>query len=125
MGSAISQGLLITAIGMGLVFVAILFLWGLMTWLVKITADRPEKQAVAANLPDQQLTEAIEQDSQPAGTDLQKIAVIAAAIALKRVNLKTVPIPREAEPVSPWLVARRQQTLIQPASILKRKQGAK
>lgn len=39
----ITQGLLITAIGMGLVFLAILFLWALMDFLVRITNDKPLK----------------------------------------------------------------------------------
>ncbi len=40
--SPIIQGLIITGIGMGLVFVAILALWGLMIVLVKATNDRPK-----------------------------------------------------------------------------------
>jgi Na+-transporting methylmalonyl-CoA/oxaloacetate decarboxylase gamma subunit len=40
MQSQLTVSLIITAIGMGLVFVAILLLWGLMEALVKATADK-------------------------------------------------------------------------------------
>jgi Na+-transporting methylmalonyl-CoA/oxaloacetate decarboxylase gamma subunit len=36
----LSTSLLITLIGMGLVFVGILLLWGVMEWLVRATSDR-------------------------------------------------------------------------------------
>ena len=38
----IVQGLIMTAIGMGLVFVAILALWWMMDVMVKITTDRSQ-----------------------------------------------------------------------------------
>lgn len=38
MSAELSNALLITALGMGLVFVAILLLWGLMAGLVKLTS---------------------------------------------------------------------------------------
>lgn len=41
MMTTFNQGLLITAIGMGLVFLMILALWGIMALLVKLT-NRPE-----------------------------------------------------------------------------------
>jgi len=44
--STISQGLLITALGMGLVFVMILALWGIMALLVKLT-NKPEAEEEA------------------------------------------------------------------------------
>lgn len=39
----LKQGLLITVIGMGIVFAMILILWGVMVLLVKLT-NRPEKE---------------------------------------------------------------------------------
>lgn len=48
MSSMIQQGLMITVIGMGLVFVVIIFLWWLMGLLVRATtkkdADSPDEQ---------------------------------------------------------------------------------
>ena len=42
--TTLNQGLLITAIGMGLVFLMILALWGVMALLVKLT-NKPEAKA--------------------------------------------------------------------------------
>ena len=42
----LKQGLLITVIGMGIVFAMILILWGIMVLLVKLT-NRPEKEEAA------------------------------------------------------------------------------
>ncbi len=50
----LKQGLLITGIGMGIVFAMILILWGIMVLLVKLT-NRPEKEEAveeAAPLPE-------------------------------------------------------------------------
>ncbi|MFA5611909.1 MAG: OadG family protein [Candidatus Omnitrophota bacterium] len=44
MMTTFNQGLLITAIGMGLVFLMILALWGIMALLVKLT-NKPEAKA--------------------------------------------------------------------------------
>jgi len=47
--SNIQQGLLISAIGMGLVFVVIIFLWGLMALMMRLTSvkRKPEVGAVS------------------------------------------------------------------------------
>ncbi len=51
----LKQGLLITVIGMGIVFAMILILWGIMVLLVKLT-NRPEKEEAveesASSLPE-------------------------------------------------------------------------
>ncbi|MRS05804.1 hypothetical protein EG832_21690, partial [bacterium] len=44
----ISQGLFITGIGMGLIFLAILFLWGLIFVLVKFTQEQPKENKDAS-----------------------------------------------------------------------------
>jgi Na+-transporting methylmalonyl-CoA/oxaloacetate decarboxylase gamma subunit len=49
--SSIQQGLLIAAIGMGLVFVVITLLWGVMALLVQVTS-RPEKKKVGEGEPE-------------------------------------------------------------------------
>ncbi|MAT42354.1 MAG: hypothetical protein CL609_08440 [Anaerolineaceae bacterium] len=82
--SPITQGLIITGIGMGLVFVAILALWGLMTVLVKATADRPKVE-----VPPEVVEETVVQIESPVSvvTDnneqLHKAAAAAVAIALQ------------------------------------------
>ena len=45
--SEIQQGLLIAGIGMGLVFVVIIFLWGMMALLLKLTSRK--NQSVVAD----------------------------------------------------------------------------
>jgi Na+-transporting methylmalonyl-CoA/oxaloacetate decarboxylase gamma subunit len=82
--SPITQGLIITGIGMGLVFVAILALWGLMTLLVKVTADRPKVQ-----VPPEMVEETVVQVVAPASVatndnkHLHQAAAAAVAIALQ------------------------------------------
>lgn len=72
--STINQGLLITALGMGLVFIMILALWGIMALLVKLT-NKPEAEE------EEQLAEATlsEPDTAPAS---DPNAALAAAIAV-------------------------------------------
>ncbi len=41
--TVIEQGLLITGIGMGLVFVVIIFLWGLMALMMRVTSGKKRK----------------------------------------------------------------------------------
>ncbi len=69
------NALLITGIGMGLVFVAILFLWGMMELLVRWT---PEKKAPVE--PGETIDE---QQPVQSGRDKKKIAAVAVAAALQ------------------------------------------
>lgn len=46
--STIQQGLIITLIGMGLVFAVIIFLWGVMALLVKVTTNEKTQPDVSA-----------------------------------------------------------------------------
>jgi Na+-transporting methylmalonyl-CoA/oxaloacetate decarboxylase gamma subunit len=44
MGELMNDALIIMAIGMGLVFIVILLLWGMMELLVKLIKDKPEAE---------------------------------------------------------------------------------
>ena len=110
----INQGLLITAIGMGLVFLAILLLWALMNFLVNITAD---KKKVSQPVIIQEPIEAGESDS----GKLQKVAAVAVAIAMRLQKQSPVIRPQDSNPTSPWQSARRTQVLSQAAALLNRK----
>ena len=68
------QGLLITAIGMGLVFVMIFALWGIMALLVKLT-NKPEAEEEA-----QEVVEAVPATQVAPAQDTN--AALAAAIAV-------------------------------------------
>ncbi len=74
MGPALINALLITAIGMGLVFLAILALWGLMELMVRLGADREEAAEEGAAL------EAA--DEPPALTDPRKARAAALAVSV-------------------------------------------
>ena len=110
----INQGLLITAIGMGLVFLAILLLWALMNFLVNITAD---KKKVSQPVIIQEPIEAGESDS----GKLQKVAAVAVAIAMRLQKQSPVIRPQDSNPTSPWQSARRTQVLSQATALLNRK----
>ena len=102
-------GLLVAAIGMGLVFAVIMVLWGLMVLLVRLTSKReespakviPEMKEIKANmvLPD-------------AKREIhQKAAALAVAVALKfqAAKMDTMSQSQEAE-ASLWqMVARTRQ----------------
>jgi sodium pump decarboxylase gamma subunit len=52
MTNLMEQGLLITAIGMGLVFVVIIFLWGLMALLMRLTSREKDEGNVVEQPPE-------------------------------------------------------------------------
>jgi Na+-transporting methylmalonyl-CoA/oxaloacetate decarboxylase gamma subunit len=99
--SNLSNALFITAAGMGLVFGAILLLWGVMALLVRLTSER-----AAAPAPEE--PEGV-QDAQPEAqeeADLRlQAAAAAVAIALAEKDTATQPqiisLPLTAT-VSPW-----------------------
>lgn len=74
MGPALTNALLITAIGMGLVFLAILALWGLMELMVRLGADRAEA-AEEDSAPEAA-------DEPPALTDPRKARAAALAVSV-------------------------------------------
>ena len=74
------NALWITLIGMGLVFVAILLLWGLMALLVRITEEREEPQPA-----DQPIGEPGPQETSPSLLERKRrAAAVAVAVALSR-----------------------------------------
>ncbi len=74
--------LLITAIGMGLVFVVIILLWGMMELLVRLLADKSAKEETEA-APSLVEAEPVEPEPQVAGTHRQKAAAVAVTAALQ------------------------------------------
>jgi Na+-transporting methylmalonyl-CoA/oxaloacetate decarboxylase gamma subunit len=117
MQSPLAISLIITAIGMGLVFVAILILWGLMEGLVKVTADK------TARVPDVQPTETratqipadVEQD--------YKAEAAAAAVAIALSMRQSAPQkPGDSSGISPWQAVLRAGQLSQRTNSFNRKQ---
>lgn len=80
--SEMVKGLLITGIGMGLVFVVIIMLWGVMAVLVKLTSGTRKKKVAVEEVPgvvEELATDGVVTD----GTVLKrKAAAIAVAYAL-------------------------------------------
>jgi Na+-transporting methylmalonyl-CoA/oxaloacetate decarboxylase gamma subunit len=115
----ITQGLLITAIGMGLVFVAILLLWALMDFLVRITNGKPVKNVTVGG----------EESTKPeplTGPEtksqrLQNVASVAVAIAMSLQKQFPIIKPQDSGTISAWQSSRRSQVLNQSAALLNRK----
>ncbi|MEN6481634.1 MAG: OadG family protein [Anaerolineaceae bacterium] len=112
-----SSGLLITAIGMGLVFVVILFLWGMMDLMVKITADRkPADKPVAPSPEDERL------EAPPTDRLLKQRAAAAAVATLLSLQASvSQSAPYEPGETSPWQAINRTSQFNQRSSMYHRK----
>jgi Na+-transporting methylmalonyl-CoA/oxaloacetate decarboxylase gamma subunit len=126
--STLASALWITLIGMGLVFIALILLWGLMALMVSATTKMAEKEAAEAAASD-----AVEEEStavageEPVlhpGADLRiKAAAAAVAVALQ-MQAKTIgqqvnlPAP---EPFSAWQSVMRANRLTQKSRTYARK----
>ncbi|NLF51180.1 MAG: OadG family protein [Leptolinea sp.] len=116
MSDLLFQGLIITGIGMGLVFVAIVFLWGLMALMVHL---------------DSRIGQAVEMVSTPAargtGTKDQSAksqaaaAAVAVALASKKVRI-TVSEMGSHRPVSEWKQVQRAQVLQEKSRVIMHRQ---
>lgn len=100
--SPLETSLLITAIGMGLVFIAILVLWGLMELLVRLTN---EKNSISKDESDSTPLESSFEAAAPDTLTLKQraaAAAVAAALATKT-EPKIVPMQRASQnEVSAW-----------------------
>ncbi len=100
MSNAFIQSLQITALGMGLVFAAIILLWGVMNLLTAITADKSESDSAAP-------ASAMEGDAKA------QAAAVAVAIALAE-QQTSVAHPLSEPPtaiVSAWQLGMRTNQL--------------
>lgn len=117
MSETLSQGLLIAAIGMGLVFFALILIWGLMALMAKIPDGKKAEKAPT----EEAVTETIAEAVVP-GVDLrQKAAAVAVAIALGLRQSTITLTPKTPHAVSSWLVTRRSGQFNQNALISNRK----
>jgi sodium pump decarboxylase gamma subunit len=116
----ITQGLIITAIGMGLVFVAILLLWALMDFLVRITSDKSSKKEPVneEKKPGEQKSEIQTEDRTQR---YQSVASVAVAIDMRLRKQFPIIEPQESGTISPWQTSKRTQFLNQSAALLNRK----
>lgn len=110
----IQQGLWITAVGMGLVFAVIIFLWGVMAFLMWLTSRKrtsSEEQALPDStgeplLPELQTVEA-QRRAAAAGV------AVALALGTTRMKTQTTGSPEAAGALNPWLAAHRSRQVEQ------------
>ncbi len=119
----ITQGLIMAAIGMGLVFIAILALWWLMDVMVKLTSDRPKKMSTETAV--LETTETLPQDELRMETApnarLGKAAAAAVAIALQLQKQTGAMSKTNNADLSAWQLTRRSSILSQSANLINRK----
>ena len=110
----IQQGLWITAVGMGLVFAVIIFLWGVMALLMRLTSHK------RASSKEQGLPEATDEPLLP---ELQTVeaqrraaavgVAVALAIGAGRIKSRQSGSSEAAGALSPWLAAHRTRQIEQ------------
>ena len=119
MSELLNQGLLITAIGMGLVFLALLLLWGLMAFMASI---KVKEKSEGAEVPAAE--EAIA-EPQPEANGNRALFVRAAAAAVATAMLLARRSPKAARPadsaVSSWQTSKRTSQMSSNQSITYRK----
>jgi sodium pump decarboxylase gamma subunit len=104
----LKQGLLITAVGMGIVFAMILILWGIMVLLVRLT-NRTEKEEPAEEI-DVSLPEPVVETAPGNASALAAAIAVAYALSAKP---KTVfaSDTQSIQTGSTWLAAGRAQQI--------------
>jgi len=112
--SEIQQGLLIAAIGMGLVFAVIVFLWGLMALMMRLTSGKKVETGELA--PPDETDEPLVPEMQVAEGQRRAIAaavVIELAIAASRTSGRKQDVLDRAGGLSPWQSIHRARQLEQ------------
>lgn len=116
--SIFNSALLITLIGMGLVFLALLLLWGLMDLMMRLTA-----RMAAAETSEDEAGEATAEGTQnaaPIGAALAAAAAVAVALALRPAGLNIENL--DDDHISAWQTTMRAARLNQRAGQFYRKQ---
>jgi Na+-transporting methylmalonyl-CoA/oxaloacetate decarboxylase gamma subunit len=110
----IQQGLWITAVGMGLVFAVIIFLWGVMAFLMWLTSRKrtsSEEQALPDSTGEPLLLELQTVEAQrravAAGT------AVALALGNTRIRSQKAVTSEAAGALNPWLAAHRSRQIEQ------------
>ena len=109
MNEVIQQGLMITAIGMGLVFAVIIFLWGMMVLLVWVTTPKSTNKPTEEDVDDVETADSV---TDMAAVEKQRRAA-AAAVAVGLAIAQSRPITRGIQAqlgtMSPWQSVHRSQ----------------
>ena len=106
------QGLLITGIGMGLVFVVIIFLWGLMALMMRLTSGK-KRESAAEPLPTQTDEPLIPELADVEGQRRAVAAAVAVELALAMSGGKRLQgvLQGEKGSLSPWQAVHRSRQL--------------
>lgn len=130
MNPTMSAALWITLIGMGLVFIALLLLWGLMALIVNITAKQAEAES-AGEAPDTDEAQPMDTPVAQSGA-AAKAAALAVVVALamqKKGQVQAAPehpalLARQpdGEPFSAWQSVLRANRLTQKSRMYARKE---
>lgn len=117
MSSTLTSALLITGLGMGLVFVGILLLWGMMILLVRFIKD-PKEAVETAAIPSD-ISPEVPDTAQP----VHKKRALAAAVAVAML-MRQSTASSQAEgsaTVSPWQAVLRAGNMSQRVQMFNRK----
>lgn len=110
--SELQQGLLIAAVGMGLVFAIIIFLWGLMALMMRVTSR--EKVKIAAQTQSEDMDAGASQAMPSAAQSHRAIAAAVAvrlALAANQPTRSSTHRDEASEALSPWQVVHRNRQM--------------
>ncbi|GIV63391.1 MAG: OadG family protein [Chloroflexota bacterium] len=122
MSELLSQGLLMTAIGMGLVFLALIFLWGLINLIASLPIGVKEKKEEAPAVEEgegETVPPSPAEDERQALRARAAAAAVAAALAMQRTAMRIAPPTGGG--ISAWQAARRSSQFALNAQITSRK----
>lgn len=109
----VEQALVITVIGVALIFAVLFVLWGLMAALVRASADPVGEQSAPA-LP-------VAETVAPSATDsCRRAAAVAVAVALSLDTARRASAPSPQPPSSPWQSTIRGNIMSQRAAAYRR-----
>ncbi len=103
MNTPLVNALLVTAIGMSIVFASILVLWGLMSLVVRLTSEQKAGSSTGAPV-DADRTDAPQSPPSPSRERKRRAAAAAVAVALASLHQQATPIrPVSIKPgLSAW-----------------------
>ena len=110
-----ANALWISAVGITLVFIGLILLWGLMALLVRLTSSN------GSSIPPAPISNSSDHDQDRDEEKNQAAAIaVAAALAIKNRSLRKSQI-EENGMMTPWQVAHRNHNLSQKGPLMRRK----
>jgi Na+-transporting methylmalonyl-CoA/oxaloacetate decarboxylase gamma subunit len=106
--TVMQQGLLIAGIGMGLVFVVIIFLWGLMALMMRVTSGKKKEELPTVT--DEPLLPDIQNLQSTRRAAAAAVAVALASAGLKK-QMSSRPGEMENGSLTPWQAVHRARQL--------------